>query len=403
MRANRSASVLVLVFLVVATMNCSDANENTNAGAPAGAATSGNGSGAGDGRAPGTSGAGGASDDGDGGGTTTPGTTTKNNVFVAVGHMGRAIMSCDDGLTWIHDRSDDDDARCWVDGDPNYVECDHTASSSPSGGLAYGDGWFYASYGWGYDGSIRRSNDGFTWETVKSDGWGGGVAYAKQNVFVLWEGNWARSTDHGTTWQPIVYKAMGDLDHALPRGIGDHLFAVGRVDGTLGGALSDDGSATWSAATGLGQGTAKYIAEGNGVLVGIGDQGRASRSTDGGKTWTSKTVVTDGSWTTNLVFDGASFVAWTGNVRWTSSDGSTWSSSAPTASLPDGWSAAVGYNPTTKTYVAFLDSWGDYYENQKAYRSTDGLTWTTLDESHFTGGHPLWTVVAGQVDPKACP
>lgn len=322
-------------------------------------------------------------------------------IFVAVGHMGRSVVSCDDGQTWIHDRSDDDDARCWVDGDPNYVECDHTPSSSPSGGITYGDGWFYASYGWGYDGSLRRSRDGFSWETVKSDGWGGGVAYAKQSVFVLWENDWSRSTDRGATWSPVATAPEG-LDHAFPRAVGDRLFAIGRPAGATKGALSEDGGATWQNVTGLAQDTGRSIMEGNGVLVGIGDGGVAARSMDGGKTWTSKPVVVGGEWTTNLLFDGNTFVAWAGNVRWSSTDGLAWSAAPPSTSLPGGWTAAVAFSPSTKTYVAILSAWRSYYAAQKAYRSADGVTWTTLDASHFHGGHPLWTIAVGNVDPAAC-
>ncbi|AKV03809.1 hypothetical protein AKJ09_10472 [Labilithrix luteola] len=397
MRDARSLSIVALFSLVAATAHCSDASEAPATVDPertTGDAIDGGGAG----QTPGSPGS-----SGEGGAPSTPGPSNKADLFVAVGHMGRSVVSCDDGLTWIHDRSDNDNARCWVDGDPNYVECDHTASSSPNGGITYGDGYFYASYGWGHDGSIRRSTDGFTWETVKSDGWGGGVAYAKQNVFVLWEGDWARSTDHGTTWQPVTYGGMWDLDHAFPRAVGDRLFAVGRAGGAVKGLLSTDGGATWATASGLGQDTAKSIAEGNGVLVGIGDQGVASRSTDGGKIWASKTVVSDGSWTTNLLFDGTSFVAFAGNVRWTSPDGVAWSRSAPIATLPSGWTAAVGFNPKTKTYVAILNEWANYYEDQKAYRSSDGLTWTTLDAGHFKGGHPLFNIVVGQVDPAVCP
>jgi hypothetical protein len=392
MKASLVVSSFALLSLVAA--GCSDASsldDGANAGAP--------------------NGVDGPNAGGDGG-VPTPNTNTdggppvstepkKADVFVAVGHMGRSVMSCDDGATWIHDQSEKDDARCWVDGDPNYVECDHTAFSSPAGGVAFGDGRFYASYGWGYDGSVRRSSDGWHWETVKTDGWGGGVAFAKKTVFTLWEGQWFTSTDQGGTWTPVVYAGKDNLDHAFPRGVGDRLFALGRANGAVKGAISTDSGATWTTATGLGQDTAKHIAEGNNVLVSIGDNGVSARSTDGGMTWASKQVVTEGSWTTALVFDGTAFVAWAGSTKWSSPDGVTWSS-APVTGVPPWWSAAVSFNPKTKTYVAVLNAWGNYYDKQKAYRSADGLTWTTLDAAHFKGGHPISNIVLGQVDPSVC-
>ena len=57
-------------------------------------------------------------------------TGTTKSVFMATGHMGRTVMSCDDGKSWINDRSENDNARCWsASTDPNYVECDHTPYS----------------------------------------------------------------------------------------------------------------------------------------------------------------------------------------------------------------------------------------------------------------------------------
>ncbi len=68
----------------------------------------------------------------------------KVDVFVAAGKMGRTVMSINDGVSWIHDLSDDDSARCWCDkDDPRYVECDHDPRSF-TGLDVSADGWFYA-------------------------------------------------------------------------------------------------------------------------------------------------------------------------------------------------------------------------------------------------------------------
>jgi len=328
----------------------------------------------------------------------------KASVLVAAGHMARTVMSCDGGLTWINDQSQDDDARCWIQG-PSYVECDHTPYSSPNGGLTYGDGWFYAAFGWGYAGSVRRSSDGKNWETVKTGGWGGGVAYAKQSLFVLWEGSWSTSPDRGTTWNLLTDSPRDNFDHASPRTVGDTIIVMGRAAGAQQSAVSSDGGLTWSTPTGLGATDGHSFASGNGVLVSAGSDGTSARSVDGGATWTTETVIDGGNWATNMLFDGTTFVALGDGKKWSSPDGVTWSSVpfkidgvAPVA----WWGGTAAYDPVAKSYVAILTEWNNYYDKQRAYRSTDGVTWTTLDATAFKGGHPLRTIVHGEIDPKAC-
>ena len=328
-------------------------------------------------------------------------------VFVAAGHMGRTMMSCDGGLTWIHDRSDRDEARCWVSGDPNYVECDHTPYSSPAGGLVYGDGRFYSASGWGFDGSVRRTTDGASWDTVKTGGWGGGVAYAKHTLLVVWEGAWSTSTDSGSTWNPVPSTDSNGFDHALPRGVGDRFFVIGRDGGAATLALSSDGGGSWTRPSGLGRSNGVSLVEGNGVVVGTGETGMVARSVNGGQTWSSKQVLPAAAgWATRLVFDGSAFVALSGGSRWTSTDGEAWTSTPFTidgAAAPPWWSAAFAVDPETRTFVAVLSVWGNYYDKQRAYRSADGIAWTTLDDQHFKGGHPLSQIVSGRLDAPACP
>ena len=321
--------------------------------------------------------------------------------------MGRTVMSCDGGLTWIHDRSDNDDARCWRNGDPNYVECDHTEFSSPNGGLTFGDGRFFASFGWGYNGSVRRSTDGANWDVVKTGGWGGGVAYAKQTLLVVWENGWSTSTDHGATWKPIASTDSDGFDHPFPRSANDQCFVVGREAGAATFGLSSDGGKSWSRPSGLSGSNGYSIAAGNGVIVATGGGNKVTRSTDSGQTWTSKEVLgTDSSWATNLLFDGSVFVAWAEGKKWTSADGESWSSTPFTIDGAAGsiyWGGATAVDPVSKNFVAFLNAWDNYYEKQKAYHSADGISWTTLDTQHFKGGHPLSKIALGRLDAPACP
>ena len=92
-------------------------------------------------------------------------------MFVAQGDVGRTAVSYDDGYSWIGDESDDAAVVCFTDG----TDCDH--HSGAARGLAFGDGWFLATFGWGTPGGIRRSADGIAWEPVLTGTTFGGIAY----------------------------------------------------------------------------------------------------------------------------------------------------------------------------------------------------------------------------------
>jgi hypothetical protein len=166
----------------------------------------------------------------------------KTDVFLAAGKLGRTIMSIDDGVTWIHDRSDDNIARCWCEkDDPHYVECDHDPRSF-TGLASSADGWFYAQYGWGAPGTIRRSRNFIDWEVVRTEGSGGGLAVANNVVVGLWNGRRWRSEDHGNTWQEVQDSLSWD-GHPFVKSVGDTLFAVGRGDGQF--KISQDAGKSW--------------------------------------------------------------------------------------------------------------------------------------------------------------
>jgi hypothetical protein len=65
---------------------------------------------------------------------------------------------------------------------------------------------------------------------------------------------------------------------------------------------------------------------------------------------------------------------------------------------------AVAYSPVTGTFVAVRGGWQVWYDQQEFYRSSDGVTWTTLDPSVAPGGHPLRFISFGYGKPSAaCP
>jgi hypothetical protein len=331
--------------------------------------------------------------------------SVKVPVFMASGHMGRTVFSCDDGKTWVHDRSENDNARCWVSGDPNFVECDHTPYSGT--GLSSGDGAFYASFGWGYNGSVQSSSDGVNWTTLKNDGWGGGVAYAKNSLFVLW-GNGSRSVDLGKTWSTSATNAFATLDHPFIKTVGDKFIAMGRGAGV---AISNDQGATWNLTTDFQAAWGTDFAEGNGMLVSIGQQsgapnvGYAARSLDGGLTWESNQVFSQDylSWN-NLIFTGQDFVAFSPGWIWRSSDGVSWTKEAlviPGFNMGL-FNGPISYNASTGTFVMITSNWANYYDAQRALRSSDGIHWEVLSPGQFKGGHPIRKIVLGSLDSSAC-
>ena len=329
----------------------------------------------------------------------------KVDVFMAFGKMGRTIMSCDDGVTWINDRSDDDAARCWTPG-PTNVDCDHNQYSST--GLDSGaDGWFYTQYGWGSAGTVRRSRNGVNWEVVRSGDWGGGLAVANNHVVQIWESGWSVSTDNGTNWNLIPGSQWSGplvFDHTFIKRAGQKLFARGRGNGQL--AVSTDAGATWKVSAGFDSSWGGSFAEGNGIIVSNGVKevsgqnpvSYSARSTDNGLTWTAVTVIPAGRWSSNIIFNGTHFMNWSTGTMYKSTDGIIWTSQ-PYSPYFEG---TVSYNPRTKTYMAVHFNWGSWYDKQYALRSKDGINWTVLDQTHFHGGHPITGIITGEMDASAC-
>jgi hypothetical protein len=338
--------------------------------------------------------------------TPSPSPSGKVMAMMAAGHQARTVLSCDGGKSWINDRSDNPNARCWVTGDANYVECDHTAVSAQGQIVTYANGYFYTQFGWGVNGSVRRSVDGITWTVLRTGDWAGGIGTAtgSNRVFSLW-GNWTYSNDNGATWLSST-KSFGEYDmaHPLVFLVGSKLFAVGRVDNPLQLAISSDSGLSWTTVPSFQSAWGGSFAEGSsGVIVSLATTvGQVARSTDGGKTWTTYQAHSKAneSWSSPLLYNGTQFVAFSGNKKYVSTDGITWTSTAM-VNAPGAGPAA--YNPVTKTYSVILNEWDNYYAKQKAWVSTDAVTWTQLSATQFKGGHPLTRIVIGEVDKTVCP
>lgn len=327
-------------------------------------------------------------------------------VFMATGHQARTIMSCDDGQTWINDRSDNQAARCWVDGNPNYVECDHTAVSSR--GLDAGNGWFYTAYGWGYRGTARRSRDGINWEVISSNRTSNGIILTDNGLLTWFSegGDYPISSDFGTTWSvtrpPGNYFGGGGV-----ASVGNKIWISS--DDESRAMYSADGGRTIQSVTVPNLNREIKVAEGNGVIVMLSSKYQnnmsinySMRSTDGGLTWASQVVPTGSASWSDLIFNGTEFVTWAGNQRYTSRDGQAWTTTTVTipVNIVEG---SVAYDPNTRTYVHVSNSWGRYYASQRAFRSTNGITWTQLSTQAFPGGHPILKIISAPMEARYCP
>ena len=330
------------------------------------------------------------------------------DVFMATGHMARTVMSCDDGLSWINDRSENDAARCWAPvSDPNYVECDHTPYSGR--GIDSGDGWFFTNYGWGYNGSVRKSRDGINWEIIKTGGWGDGVAYANNVLFSAW-GQWSTSLDLGANWSLIQNSPFQSLSHPKTRRLGDRIFMFGRTGGMV---FSNDQGLTWTKPV-FDSSWGPEIAEGNGILLSVGyffghpneSVGYIARSLDNGYTWQAQEVFRKlgQSFVGAVYFTNNKFITWSSGEAWTSFDGVTWAKQPVSLDkgVPQQFRGPVGYNPNTGTFVASPAPFGQSYTQQMMLRSTDGVNWKVLDSNQFKRGHPIERITSGKMDKAYC-
>lgn len=323
-------------------------------------------------------------------------------VFVAQGYVGRTTISCDDGRTWVANRSDNDALRCFAGG----VDCDHNGGRAM--GVAAIDGAIFASWGWGMANSVRRSTDGTRWDRTLDRTIFSGIESASGRVVAI--SNEAQfTTDLGARWSAST--PLGFVGHIRATGvIGStqrRFVAAGGENGaTVGSVMISDDGMTWRrpsnvprecgqgvAADGIGSGGA-----GAGIAVITHGNGLVCTSRDNGQTWTASRV--DGiSFEASVIHTGTELVTWgrsmtMGSVHLRSTDGVSWTPTAVTATNADGSRAttpridAVARSPMG-TFVTVHGEWDNWYDRQIFYRSTDGVRWQALPRTAFVGSHPI--------------
>lgn len=349
-------------------------------------------------------------------------------VFFGAGDVGRTTFSCDLGESWEGNRSFDlegDDDVCgevqpitcyddasgcqFLNGDAcqatgNNCDCDHHPGAVQ--GIAYGDGWWVATWGWGPPGSVRRSQDGMTWETVVDGTTYGGLAYGN-GTFMVGSRNPRVSSDGGATWTdaaPADFEAAnGETIYNLRQlafapAHGGHFVAIATSGDNRDILISSDEGASWwrpaerpDACLQSNRG----ILSSDDTIVLLGSGGDACTSDDGGQTWTTHAVGADGPG----VWDGEQFWWWGNGMAYTSTDGQQWSSEAMTPSLGLG---TVAVDPSSGTFVAVRGGWQNWYDRQEFYRSADGVNWEVLDGGAFEGSHRIRHIAFADSESGVC-
>ena len=311
-------------------------------------------------------------------------------LFVGIGEEGRTVVSCDDGQSWVADKSDTE-AQCAGS------NCDH--STTVPTGLAYADGRWFASRGWGFDGAVSYTEDGERWTKLVDGRWDGlaagpGLLFVKSAT-----GDLKLSTNQGNTFEnrpavPFTAHVRGQvyyLDQKLWM-----LSDAGEI------RISSDAARTWRAPRMLDERCARNFQpnqgglayDGAGVLVVMGwDNGVTCRSTDHGETFSYASSF-GAVPTTPILWAEDQFWVWTGNRLRRSRDGVTWSNEdtnvrrlMPVARSDRGtWVAADGV-----------------YESEQVLRSRDGLKWDVLPQGSYKRSHRLRRIVFGYgKKPSAC-
>lgn len=317
-------------------------------------------------------------------------------MFVAQGHGGRTIISCDEGRSWVADQSDEEWSYC------SNNDCDHDPGAGR--GITWGDGWFFATFGWGSPGTLRRSEDGVRWETVLDGQTLGGVVYGNGRL-VAASRKGQYSDDQGDTWNDFnrVELTTWNVRDAAFVPYESGRFIMAAQDDVPEIVVSTDGS-SWirpeSAPIDCGGGSYQgHIAYGNGTIIMAGAGGVVCHSKDGGRRWHSKSVA--GDLRANLVWNGSEFMTWSRGMLYRSTDGEDWTA---TETLPGDVDVGVAAVSDSGTIVGVSNGWEQHYDSQSFYRSEDGVHWEVLPQSAYTGGHPIKVIAFGYGKPSQhCP
>jgi len=314
--------------------------------------------------------------------------TDGNGVWVAIARDGYASRSADNGATW-------QELPKWLNSGLNDIEGRELTD------IKYGtDGVWVVSTGYAFQ-SAKSTDNGLTWQSMNIVNVAGQISAIATDKAGTWltvgSGGdmYNISVDNGATWAPVgLGGAYGDFYDIATSGSGpgSKWLAVDRYAYT---SLSNNEDPTQGFITlepGLntpaGSNDEFQSADGSGdVWVVLGKTGYASRSIDGGETWTALPQgLNSGLQTANFnvvrTNDNGTWIALgdSGFGSISSDNGETWTA------LPQGLNSG-------STSADFFGLSGDNNGNwiavsisgHASISNDDGATWTALERSLGTG------------------
>ena len=133
----------------------------------------------------------------------------------------------------------------------------------------------------------------------------------------------------------------------------------------------------------------------------VGGDGIACYSDDGGDSFVQASTTAGANLTGHLLWTGSELLTYGPNAVWRSPDGESWTS---TPISPAMISLGAVARSDQGTFVAASGGYRQWYEMQRFYRSSDGVSWTELPSGSYRGGHPIRSIVFGLGAPSdLCP
>ena len=318
--------------------------------------------------------------------------------FMASGHQGSSMYSCDGGLSWKGYR-EATATRC-----ANGVDCDHTPNANPEA-IAYGADGFMISYGWGDPGQVELSNDGENWDVVQTGRTFAGVAYGNGRYFLCSHFNPLFSADGGATWtsggtiNSIPFNQR--QAHFIPQN-GGIFISLSNSSEVVDVMISDDNGVSFrhpsTLPAGCGEGLLNYSAT---TIVLLSQN--LCLSMDGGENWVAlplpNGMTTDRS--QQLLYNGAEFIAYSRGVAYHSADGMNWQQTNLQVNgqpSPDLNLRHPAFHPDTGKYVGFEQGFNGSYEQTQFFYSNDGFNWTRVDKATADvpqAPHPIRGIAVG--------
>lgn len=320
-------------------------------------------------------------------------------VLVAFGSVGRTMLSCNGGESWIRNRSDDDNMRCvW---DHSEIGC---AARNAASGIAIARGSAVILEGWAYHGdlpaggygTLRRTNNGINFTTLASNLGHGGFG-GNDDILVMGPPSGItsgrNSTNLGVSWStgyPVIFDAW-NIRRFFYLQHGPYFVSLGD-DGPNGQGfgMSNDGRSfrkpsTYPATCGLNIRLKGGAAAMPGVLTIVSGDGVICRTTNNGQTWSTANI--PAARLSHMVSKPNEMLIWGDGKRYRSTDGLNFTAANLTNTNLS--FSAVGYDPLHGRYVAVSHGYQAMYEAQRFYVSTDGLSWRELTTQQAPRSHPI--------------